>query len=43
MYMLKDVIVVYIFKIKRGAGSRKGFEKVGDGLAHVLLIASFGR
>lgn len=28
MYMLKDVIVVSIFKIKRGAGSRKGFEKV---------------
>jgi hypothetical protein len=26
--MLKDVIVVSIFKIRGGAGSRKGFEKV---------------
>jgi hypothetical protein len=33
---------IFSFKIRKEAKRMEGFEKVGDGLAHVLLIVSFG-
>ena len=40
---LRYFYICEIIKIRKEAKRMEGFEKVGDGLAHVLLIVSFGR